>query len=73
MPGDTFEMKDKVIYVNGEPQAFTDHMQQRWRVFKTDPRVNLSASKLQQLGVEEMRHIPNRHRSSHHGIEKGNG
>lgn len=59
LPGDTFLMKDKIIYVNEVPQPTTRSMQQRWRIIKTDARVNLPGPKLAELDVEEVIQLPN--------------
>ena len=54
LPGDMLELRDKIIYVNDEPQEFPAEMRQYWRVVKTDARVSLSGQRLSALGVEEI-------------------
>lgn len=53
LPGETLELRDKVVFINGQPQEMKDTMQQFWLVYKTSPEVRLSRSALEQLGVTE--------------------
>lgn len=54
LPGETIEVRDKVVYINGEPQQMKSGMQQSWTVYKSDPRAQLSPSALEDLGVSEI-------------------
>jgi len=53
LPGDTLEVIDKVVHINGEPQPLGDHMQQHWYVYKEDARTSLSPAMLEELGITE--------------------
>lgn len=57
LPGDQFEIRDKAIYINGESQQQFPGLQQYWRIYKTDARVNLSPQMLKQLGIEEITNL----------------
>jgi len=52
LPGESIEVRDKIVYIDGEAQAFAEGMQRLWNVYKTDPRVHLSASRLSAIGVD---------------------
>ena len=54
LPGETLEVRDKVVHVGGEALALRETMQQFWNVFKKDQRVRLSSSALHALGVTEI-------------------
>ena len=54
MPGETLEVRDKVVHINGEPQPLLPGMQQQWYVYKKDQRVRLSNARLTALGVDEV-------------------
>lgn len=54
LPGETLEVRDKIVYINDQPQAMLSGMQQSWTVYKTDPRAQLSPSALKDLGVTEI-------------------
>jgi signal peptidase I len=58
LPGDQVEVRDKVVYINGQAQERFDGLQQYWRVYKTDPRVNLPVQKLEELGIHEISDLP---------------
>ncbi len=53
LPGDTVAVQDKTVSINGTAQGLLEGMQQQWYVYKKDPRVSLSRSRLQDAGVEE--------------------
>lgn len=57
LPGDQFEIRDKAVYVNGTRQEQFPGLQQYWRIYKTDTRVNLSPQMLKELGVEEITNL----------------
>lgn len=54
LPGETLEVRDKVVYINGTAQPLLSEMQQSWRVVKTERRVQLSSSWLDEIGVSEV-------------------
>lgn len=54
LPGETIEIRDKLVHVNGEAIPLANEMQQMWYVYTTDPRVVLPAAQLEALGVSEI-------------------
>lgn len=52
LPGDVFEIKDKVIHVGGEAIPMTEGMQQEWAVEKTDAQVRLPRQKLEEYRID---------------------
>ncbi len=54
MPGETIAVRDKTVYVNGEPLPLGRGMQQYWLVHKQDARYQLSGVRLRELGVSEV-------------------
>lgn len=54
MPGETVAIRDKQVSVNGEVIPLQEGMQQYWSVTKTDPRVQLNRSALQELGISDV-------------------
>ena len=59
LPGETLEVQDKVVHVNGEALPLMEGMQQYWNVLKKDPRVALSGSALRSLGVSDVQTTSN--------------
>ncbi|NND71525.1 MAG: signal peptidase I [Rhodothermales bacterium] len=53
LPGETLEVIDKVVYIDGEALPISEGMQQRWSVYKTNARSRLSPPSLEELGVSE--------------------
>lgn len=53
LPGETIEVRDKVVYINGEAFPLQDGMQQKWNVVKADARMVLPRSQLQELGIKD--------------------
>lgn len=49
--GDTLELRDKVLYVNGEREEFHDGLQQNYILEVTSPNIRLNASKLEAAGA----------------------
>lgn len=54
LPGETVSVVNKVVMVNGEEQPIMATMQQYWLVYKTDPRVQLNRSALEELGIKDV-------------------
>jgi signal peptidase I len=54
LPGETIEVRDKVVFIDGEGLDMMPTMQQTWDVIKTEPRVQLSGTALAELGVSEV-------------------
>lgn len=52
MPGDTLSVRDKVVHINGQALPMGRGMQQQWNVFKSNPRVRLSAARLDDIGID---------------------
>lgn len=59
MPGETLEVRDKVVFVDGNAVPMMEGMQQYWNVHKRDPRVALSGSALRSLGVSDVQTTSN--------------
>ena len=53
LPGETLEVRDKAVYVDGEALPLREGMQQYWDVYKKDRQVRLSEARLRELGVTE--------------------
>ena len=54
LPGDSLSVRDKVVFVNGRRVPFPEGMQQRWDVYKTDPRMRLPIARVQAAGVDSV-------------------
>jgi signal peptidase I len=54
LPGETLSVRDKTVYVDGEPMPLGRGMQQYWLVHKQDARYQLSGARLRELGVSEV-------------------
>lgn len=52
LPGETVQLIDKTVNIDGNPIELATGMQQWWNVYKTDPRVRLSQSALIELGID---------------------
>lgn len=55
LPGETLEVRDKTVFVDGQALPLRPTMQQLWSVYKNDARVRLSEARLAALGIEEVR------------------
>lgn len=51
LPGETIRVDNKTVIIDDVPQALGPGMQQHWLVHKTDPRVQLNRSALEELGI----------------------
>lgn len=54
LPGETIRVENKQVYVDGEAIPLQEGMQQYWRVFKSDPRVTLNRSALEEIGISDV-------------------
>lgn len=54
LPGESIAVDEKQVVVNGEVIPLQEGMQQYWSVTKTDPRVQLNRSALQELGITDI-------------------
>lgn len=54
LPDEEIEVRNKVVYVSGEPLPFLEGMQQYWNIVKRDARVRLSSAALEALEVSEV-------------------
>lgn len=59
MPGETLQVVDKVVLVDGQALPLRENMQQYWNVHKNDPRVALSGAALRELGVSDVQSTSN--------------
>ncbi|MEM8486850.1 MAG: signal peptidase I [Bacteroidota bacterium] len=60
LPGESLAIRDKAFFIDNAPIADFDGLQFFWDVYKTDPRVSLSYTKLKEMGVEEILPTNNR-------------
>lgn len=54
LPGEQLEVRDKIVYADGQEVPFRTGMQQYWTLVKRDARVRLSSAALEALGVNEV-------------------
>ena len=54
LPGETLDVRNKVVHINGEALPVHEGMQQHWYVYKKDQRVRLSRARLRTLGIKEV-------------------
>jgi len=54
LPGETFEVRDKAVFINNERLEFLPPMQLTWNIYKTEPRMQFSASAFGELGVTQI-------------------
>ncbi len=59
LPGESLEVVNKVVRVDGDELPLMDGMQQYWNVHKKDPRVHLSGAALRNLGVSDVQGTSN--------------
>ncbi len=57
LPGETIQLINKVVHVDGQPVPLASGMQQRWNAFKTDWRVRLSPSNLEAIGIDPLTQV----------------
>jgi signal peptidase I len=58
LPGDTLEVRDKVVRINGDPLPLMEGMQVEWMVEKSSSQVRLPGPRLRELGVEQVVQLP---------------
>lgn len=54
LPGETLQIVNKEVLVDGQPYPLMEDMQIYWNVFKSDPRVQLNPASLEDLGVSNL-------------------
>lgn len=54
LPGETLQISDKEVLVDGQSYALMEEMQIYWNVYKSDPRVQLNPASLDDLGVSNV-------------------
>lgn len=55
MPGETVEVREKQVFIDGEAQPVLDAMQQYWTVYKSDARYQVSRSSMrEEPGITEV-------------------
>ena len=54
LPGESIKVLDKQVFVDETRLPLNEGMQQYWSVEKTDPRVQLNRSALEELGISEV-------------------
>lgn len=54
LPGESLEVRDKQVMIDGAVVPMEPGMQQTWDVIKTEPRVQLSGTALAELGVSQV-------------------
>lgn len=55
MPGENLMVRDKLVHVDGEPLPLGEGMQQRWTVTKSDARYQIPRSRMEEIGISEVR------------------
>ena len=53
LPNETVAVQNKVVYIDGEPLAPNEGMQQRWVVYKQDQRYRIPQPRLEALGITD--------------------
>ena len=54
LPGETLDVENKVVNINGSALSPSEGMQQFWDVYKTDERVVVSPKRLRAIGVDTL-------------------
>ena len=54
LPGESVELVDKKVFVDGQPQELSEGMQQLWDVYKTNPQALVSPVRLQAIGIDSV-------------------
>ncbi len=54
MPGETVEVRDKLVHVNDRPLPLGEGMQQYWTVTKSDARYRIPRSRMEEIGIGEV-------------------
>ena len=58
LPGETLQIQDKVVFVDGQRLSLMPHMQQQWAVHLKDRMYRLSDARLRAMGVSDLRVNP---------------
>lgn len=58
MPGETLQIKDKVVHVDDNPLPLGDGMQYFWTLRKSDARFSMSRQELEELGISRWNENP---------------
>jgi signal peptidase I len=59
MPGETLSVRDKLVHVDGRPLPLGRGMQQYWRVTKSDERYQIPRTRMEQIGISEVKPTQN--------------
>ena len=59
MPGETISVRDKLVHLNGNPLPLGHGMQQYWTVTKTDARYQIPRTRMEEIGISEVRRTQN--------------
>lgn len=54
LPGETLEIREGVVFINGQPLPDGEQYQHAYYVFKQDPRTPLSEVRLREMGVRQV-------------------
>lgn len=55
MPGESLEVRDKMVHVDGEPLPLGTGMQQYWTVQKSDARYQIPRTEMEDMGISEIK------------------
>jgi signal peptidase I len=55
MPGENLAVRNKVVHIDGDPLPLGHGMQQYWRVTKSDARYQIPRTRMEEIGVSEIR------------------
>lgn len=59
MPGETLQVRDKVVYVDGRQLPLGRGMQQYWTVEKSDARYQIPRTRMEEVGISEVKRTQN--------------
>jgi len=55
MPGENLSVRDKLVHIDGRPLPLGEGMQQYWSVHKSDERYQIPRTRMEQIGVSEVK------------------
>ena len=58
LPGEEIAVRNKVVYIDGQPLPTLEGTQQEWLVHKKDQRYRISESRLRALGISDVYAVP---------------